>query len=226
MFFSINSRHFFYYKFILLIPVIMLLPEFGCEPVSVPSAPNDFDKIAAVNGFVVPDSVVAGELFTVQVNYQIACNEQFVKLRLDNALPRYTFTPIVHKFPDQACSSPSIITTTAETLRIYDAGMDTIIVSGQDFAVAQPTVTLTGINRPQLFRFHFLFRNSQGGLANYSSTFQRLDGAVVKSFHTDTLGYWDTTFSDALSKIQYKIGGLLRFEAAKGVKENGEVVIQ
>jgi hypothetical protein len=226
MFFSIKYRHFLLLAFMLVFPVMMMLPEFGCEPISFGSSPTDFDRVAPVNGFVAPDSVVIGELFNVQVSYKMACNEQFVKLRLDGSAPHFIVTPIVHRYPDQECSGGTALKTSTDTLRINDTGADTIIISGQDFALTHYTTTATFVDRPALFRFHFLFRDSLGGRPNYSSTFQRMDGTVVKSFRTDSLGYWDTLFTDALSKIKYKIGGSLIFEATKSVKENGVIVIQ
>jgi hypothetical protein len=194
--YSFKNNDLFSVKTLFLVAVLIVTINFGCEPISVPSPPSDYDLPALINGFVVPDTVLENSQFNVQISYQVECNEQFVTVRLEDAVTRKTYTPILHIYPDQKCGSPASTVTSKDTLRIADSGADTLIFSGQRFSSAKQITILPFWNPPIGFTFHFLFRDLQGGLANHATTFQRLDGGPIKPIHADTLGYWDTTFTD------------------------------
>jgi hypothetical protein len=220
-----NCRNFPVVGFRTIIPILIMMMEFGCEPLSVPQPPTDYDTPALINAYVAPDTVLVGEPFVVQVNYSVACNEQFVRFRLEDAGTHFTYTPIVHKYPEQNCSSTSTDTTAADTLQIDSAGSDTLIFTSQDFVATRSIVALAIVDRQPVFTLHFLFRDAQAGLSHHTTTFRRLDSIIDIPIQADSLGYWDTTFTDARSTLQYKIG-TINFEATKGVKENGVIVIQ
>ncbi|MFI5252414.1 MAG: hypothetical protein ACHQQQ_08295 [Bacteroidota bacterium] len=212
-------------KISFVIILFIVLMHAGCEPISVVPTPTDFDKTATINGYVVPDTVQINQLFNVQVSFQSACNENIVGVRRENFNTRIVYTPIVHQYPGQNCNTPVVYTTAPETLGIYSGGLDTIEIVGSQAISLKPVYAVGIVNHPAQYKFHFLFTNSTGGDAQYAATFQRLSEPIAKSITTDANGYWDTTFTDTLPKIKYKISGI-SFEAVRGVTESGVILTQ
>ena len=171
--------------------------------------------------------MAAGVPFIVQISYKPDCQGYLAGVRrdFDSIRTLLLFTPILHINPDQQCVPKAPVVTVAETLQFDSPGFDTIGVSGQEGVSYKQLLTQNGYINPPVFHFHLLFVNNQGYVPLHSSTFQRLDNSVVIPITADTLGNWDSVFTDSNSKIRYKIGQNT-FEATKGITESVVVILQ
>ncbi len=217
-------------KLLLFITLILSLVFTSCDPLSLEEdkRSNERDVVADVQSVVSPDSVQSGVSFTVQLSFPKICGGTFRYNIISADTSNNIFIePIVHVVQQATCPTVVEYMTVTAPIKITATGQYTIVGVGDFGTIRKSVVVLNAVPSPATYRLSYKFQNRSGDpIRLYASTLQLTNLTPVQSFSfvTDTLGRWDTTFTNGSTTLNYTLNAY-QFTAKQGIKENGIIII-
>ncbi len=197
----------------------------GCEPISIPEEPKEYNAPVDIVALIVPDTIQAGKDYTIQYSFLHQCGQTSIILNRTESAKKITLRPLVHVDSRLGCPGANVFDVITDSLH---ASIDSITLIGRN-------VTLTKIvhsdssfitSDKYSIQVRFLSVHTASVKPYQLSTFSILDRLPVFSTEiiADSIAIWDTTFVDTLAKINYSIAGI-PFRASVGIKQNGFVLL-
>lgn len=201
---------------------------FPCCSFDFSEPAEEFDIIADIVGFTTPDTVEVGTDVRVQISFPSICGGTFsdIKRFRDNTTIR--LTPVIHVVRRPNCYEVPQYYTVETTLNFSTAGTYSIIADGRVIDFHKNIVVLSHYNTSQQYVLRYKFLRGNGfPAANKITELKLLDRNPIETLQVqaDADGYWSMTLEDTLSRFRYRLG-MLKFEAVRGITEDGIILFQ